>query len=78
MAKIKQRKTNVQLVTQMMNYSAYGALAQAFIINAISAAADVTAQTDPAGYPPNDMFSPEAWIGVAREIQASFKEHHAS
>lgn len=66
-------KSNEALVAHMMRFSEHGALAQMFIIDAISKAADRVVN---AGLPEvrkqfgeNAMIHPDAWYGVAKEIK---------
>jgi hypothetical protein len=70
------RKTNVQTVKAIMEFSEYGALAQAFVMNAIGQAAKETAEAPPEAFANwnNQLISPEAWQGVAREIHAKLTE----
>lgn len=69
------RKTNVQAVRSMMEYSDFGALAQAFIIEAISRYADEVSESTPEDYGSFTLVSPESWIGVAREIRKKMNAH---
>lgn len=73
MLKIKprppKRLNNVEFVTEMMEFSQFGALTQAFIIEAIDRYSKQVAASTPDQYPPNDFFSPEVWIGIGKEIQ---------
>jgi hypothetical protein len=66
---MKQMKTNEDLIRDIMNYSNYGALAQLFVIDALTKFADTVAASVPDNYPDNGIVSPEAWIGVAKEIK---------
>ena len=67
---MKKQKTNEDLVRNIMNYSNYGALAQLFVIDAITKFADTVAASIPDNYPDNGIVDPKAWIGVAKEIKA--------
>lgn len=71
------RMTNTQKVREIMEFSKYGALAQMFIIDAISTAANKVAETTPDQYKKEDwgFVSVEAWIGVAKEIKGKLEEH---
>lgn len=71
------RKTNMQVVKQMMEHSQYGALSQAFIMEAISRYADQCAAADPAMFD-SPMMHGASWVGTAKEIQATLKAHFAS
>ena len=71
--------TNVELVTQMLEHSHYGALAQAFIIEAIAQYAAATATlTDEqvAEMDQGSAVSIKAWRGIAREIQQQLDEFY--
>ena len=66
--------TNVELVTDMMEFSKYGALSQIFIIEAIGRYADqCTEELTPealAEYEKKGSFiNMNAWLGVAKEIK---------
>lgn len=66
------RKTNVQIVADLMNYSEYGAMSQLFIIDAITKQAEAVAKMDPEELEKSKSFqliNPRAWVGVAKEIQ---------
>lgn len=62
--------TNVELVTEMMEYSRFGALAQLFIMEAITRYADSVSKAHPEALKSmeNGLISPQAWQGVAIEI----------
>lgn len=68
------RKTNVQIVKEMMEKSQYGALSQAFVMEAISRYAEEVSKTKPNDYSKNSFIHPDAWIGVAKEIQDRLKK----
>lgn len=63
------KKTNVQLVKNLMEVSQYGVLAQAFVIEAIAKEAKRVSELSPEDFPENSFISPKAWIGVATEIR---------
>lgn len=60
---------NVELVTAMMEFSKFGALAQALIVEAITRYATQVSNCAPEQFGPNSIVAPEAWIGVAKEIK---------
>lgn len=62
-------KTNVEFVTNLMEYSPHGALAQAFIVQAIRSYAEAVAKTTPVD-DGKSFINPEAWHGVAVDIIA--------
>jgi hypothetical protein len=72
--------TNVEVVTKLMEFSRYGALAQAFVVEAISRYADqCSAMTDEEVAKHDaeqNMLSYKAWRGVAREIKAIMDERY--
>ncbi|GAB9152791.1 hypothetical protein [Bradyrhizobium diazoefficiens] len=63
-----QRKDNVAFVKELMTHSRYGALAQLFVIDALSKWADKISSVEPAAVE-SPMISGEAWVGVAKEIK---------
>ena len=67
------RKTNTEIVTEIMEYSMYGALSQMFVIDALSKFADTVAKSKPKDYPKNSFINGEAWIGVAKEIKSKLE-----
>lgn len=60
---------NVELVTAMMEFSKFGALAQAFIVEAITRYAKQVSNSTPEQYGENSIVAPESWIGVGKEIK---------
>lgn len=65
--------TNVELFVEMMTHSRYGALAQAFIVDAVSkVATGVATMSDEqvAKLDAESAVNMHAWRGVAREIRA--------
>lgn len=63
-----QRKDNVAFVKELMTHSKYGALAQLFVIDALSKWADKLSSVEPQAVD-TPMISGEAWVGVAKEIK---------
>jgi hypothetical protein len=63
------RKTNEQIVRDLMRFSRFGALSQVFVIDAIRKHADRVARATPDQIG-DGLISAEAWIGVAQEIKA--------
>lgn len=69
-------ESNIQFVTRVMDHSKYGALKQAFIMDALDKAAEAIAKIDPDTLASEfSMVNPRAWIGCAKELQAELKEH---
>ena len=67
MTKVK-RKTNIQLVTDLMTYSQHGVLMQAFIIEAIAKYAELTKEAlSKPSWAPSSFISPETWVACADE-----------
>lgn len=71
------RLTNQELLSQLMNYSRYGALAELFVIDAVIKQADEIAAMpvqDVEAQMREDFISGRSWHGVAVEISRKFKE----
>lgn len=66
-------KTNVQFVTDLMEFSRFGALAQVFVIDALDKWSKKISECDPAQFD-NAMINGEAWVGVAKEIQQKIED----
>lgn len=74
------RQTNVECIVKIMELSRCGALAQVFVIDALTKHAEAVAKlTDEqvASLDANPMVSMTAWRNVATEITASLKSHFA-
>ena len=71
------RPTNVEFVTELMEYSPYGGLAQIFIIDAITKYANLVAEAKEAEVD-HPMISGHAWIGCARDIKARLDAMYSS
>lgn len=71
------RKTNVQIVKSIMEYSDYGAIVQVFIMDAIRKQAEQVAALDPATVKKENWYfiSFEGWQGVAKEILRKLQEN---
>ena len=74
--KKKRRRTNIEFLQDLCNFSDHGALAQCFILQAIQIYAEKVARSTPDQYPATSIVHPEAWIGVAREIASKFEERN--
>jgi len=74
-----QRKTNVQIVKDIMEKSKYGVLAQAFVIEAIVKLID---QVEAMPLPDMQerfrysVISPEAWKEIAAEIKEKLADYY--
>lgn len=78
----KQRKTNVEFITHLMEYSKHGALMQAFIIQAIEQYSEQVKAGIPEDAKPEPAeeghvsfaVHPQAWRGCAVEILDALTE----
>lgn len=61
--------TNVDYVTEIMEFSRFGALSQAFVIEAITRYAKAVAVASPEDLDSHGL-SGAAWVGVSKEINA--------
>ncbi|HDR9201837.1 TPA: hypothetical protein QDB48_003163 [Burkholderia vietnamiensis] len=66
---------NLECLTEIMTFSRYGALAQAFVMDALSQYAERVATTPPDQLQVNPMISARAWQGVAQEIRTKLEAH---
>lgn len=68
-------KTNLDLITEIMTFSRYGALSQAFVIDALTKHANRVAEATAEELAPmqNGLVSAEAWQGVAIEIKTALE-----
>ncbi|WP_321884105.1 hypothetical protein [Burkholderia cepacia] len=69
--------TNLECLTDIMTFSRYGALAQAFVMNALSQHAARVASTPLEQLQIHPMISARAWHGVAQEVHAKLEAHFA-
>ncbi|PIF73740.1 hypothetical protein CLU95_0839 [Variovorax sp. 54] len=67
------RSTNVEFVTELMEFSAHGALIQAFVMQALEQYAMRVAAMDPQALD-TPMVSGHAWHGCAVEVRAKLAE----
>lgn len=67
--------SNDEVVVRLMNYSKFGALAHAFVIEAISKYAAACAAADPKVFD-SPMLNGAAWVGVAKEIDGVMSEKY--
>ncbi len=61
-------KTNIDIVTEIMSVSKFGALSQMFVIDALTKHAETVAKADPKTFD-NSLVNGKAWVGVAAEIR---------
>ncbi|AOK22705.1 hypothetical protein WK67_08070 [Burkholderia ubonensis] len=73
--------TNLECLTDIMTFSRYGALAQAFVMDALSKHAErvsnVPLDALQKQFGVHPLISVEAWQGVAREIHTKLEAHFA-
>ncbi|MGZ2744469.1 hypothetical protein [Burkholderia stagnalis] len=73
--------TNLECLSDIMTFSRYGALVQAFVMDALSKHAEhvATAPLDKLKeqFGVHPLISAEAWQGVAREIHNKLEAHFA-
>lgn len=62
------QKTNQQAVTEVMKFSRFGALAEAFVMDALDKHADQVLASAPEN-------QPAGWQGVAKEIKTKLDVH---
>lgn len=71
------RKTNQQILRQITCFSAYGALAEIFVMAAVEKYAEACAAADPKTFD-NALISGAAWQGVAVEIRDILRARNSS
>lgn len=71
------RKTNIEAVVDLMEFSRYGPLAQLFVVDALSKHARHVADAPVEAFAGmrDGMINQEAWQGVAREIAQKMDAH---
>jgi hypothetical protein len=69
----KKPANNVQAVKNLMEFSEFGPLSQAFVMDALAKHAKRVSESKPEDYPENCFVRPESWIGVAKEINDKLK-----
>ncbi|RUS67740.1 hypothetical protein CUZ56_00217 [Saezia sanguinis] len=74
---MKKRMTNIEFVTDLMQYSKYGVMAQLFVIEALHCYSDTVANAAPEQLKElGEFINPQAWQGVAREIAEKIENRH--
>lgn len=68
-------QSNVEFVTDIMEFSNYGALSQMFVIEALRNWSERVAAADPTKME-TGFISGAAWVGVAKEIKAKLEEKY--
>ena len=74
---VENRKTNVEAVVDLMEFSRYGAVAQLFVVDALGKQAKRVADAAPEAFAGmnNGFINQAAWQGVAREIVQKLDAH---
>jgi len=70
------RKTNTELITDLMDFAKSGPLMQAFILDALTKHARKCVEAGPTAFE-SPMLSGKAWHRCAVEVQAALAEHLA-
>lgn len=68
----KKPKTNIELVTHLMDFSRQGGLMQAFIIEGLAKYSEMTLAAEP--WPENSFINQDAWKACATEYLNALKE----
>lgn len=71
------QQTNVEFVTELMEFSKYGALSQVFVIEALRYYSELISKTVPKDNPLS-LIDPKAWHGVAMEIHEKLVQKYES
>ena len=69
------RKTNVEFITDLMEFSQHGAMMQAFVMNAIEQYAQ---QAMVERLPDKGFISPDLWQAIAKELLDKLEVHYGS
>lgn len=69
------RKTNVQVLKDIMEFSDYGALVQGYVIDALMKHSSKVIAANLVGWGSDSFVSPEAWKGCAQEVLGKLKAH---
>lgn len=73
----RSNETNEEIVLNIMSFSKHGALAQAFVIDALTKWSAIIAKEDPAKFD-SPMMNGNAWVGVAKEISDKLAEKYGA
>ena len=72
------RQTNVEFVTELMEFSRFGAMAQLFVMQALDEFSHAVAVAPPETFRDTAHFiNPELWQGVAREITQKIDQRNS-
>lgn len=69
------RKTNIEMVADLMAVSPYGALSEVFVVEAIRHYSEQVASKTPVE-DSKALINPVAWHGIAVDIQQRLKENY--
>jgi hypothetical protein len=69
-------QTNTEFITELMEYSKYGGLAQVFIIEAIRYYSEQVAKSNPTSVEDNQLISPKLWRAVATEVHEKLQKKY--
>lgn len=69
----KMRPTNMQTVRDIMSYSDYGPLIQAFVMEGLRSYSELILETD---LPENGFIAPDLWKGCAKEVLDKLNRHY--
>ena len=87
---MQEKKTNTELVTDLMDFSRFGAISQLFVIEALTRySSEVLENQDqvreafaPKESPDHKFLSlsinPDAWIGVAGEVKQALEDNYGA
>jgi hypothetical protein len=65
--------TNMQTVRDIMSYSEYGPLIQAFVMEGLRSYSEMILKTD---LPENGFIAPDLWKGCAQEVLDKLNRHY--
>lgn len=74
---MKKQLTNEEFIVELLNFSPYGGLAQAFIVEAIRHYSQIVAET-PIPTDNGGFINPVAWHGIAVDIKERMEKQYSS
>lgn len=79
-SKTQKHFTNLEKISEIMEYSNFGALAQVFVMDAVSKHARLIAKTsiEDLECMRDGLISPESWQGVAAEIETKLQNYYGN
>jgi hypothetical protein len=72
------QKTNVEFIVEAMEYSRYGALKQAFVIEALGFYCDHVIENMPAQDDGRSLVSPYTWYNIALELHKELEDKYGN